>query len=259
MRQPIPRSELEALFDDPSQCQCYVSPGLAPLEVGGFVPAYHVRVALTCATGASAMAAALDRACAALAERVDLPLPWPRPADLLAPTSGSVWARVEVEARAELLQAVLAIAAGHAREIAVLDLGETSEPGFLAMLRREQQRGGPAMLGLTIEHAFFSLVFERAAADGREPLVVMPGEIDGDEAHPAAWDEDRVVTPMTSMAGLVLAALAEVAVCQRLALRQRPPPAPLEPALAAALQVGHGLLAPRLCNLLPREARGRSH
>lgn len=260
MRQPIPRSEFMALFGDSSQCQCYVSPGLAPLEVDGFVPSYHVRVALICATGsgtggAPAMAAALDQACAAVAERVDAALAWPCPGDLLAPRPGTAWARVGVEDRAELLHAALAIAATHAREIAVLDLGETSEPGFLALLRREQQRGGPAMLGVTIEHAFFSLVFERLEAEGREPLVAVPGEIEVDEAHPAVGDDGRVIAPLTALAGLVLASLAEVAVCQRLALRQRPPPAPLAPALAAALQAGYELLAPRLCNLLPREAR----
>ncbi|MBL8975079.1 MAG: hypothetical protein JNK56_31060 [Myxococcales bacterium] len=259
MRQPIPRSELLTRLDDPTLRQVYVSPGLAPLVADGFVPEYHVRLALYPRADAAAMAAELDRWAADADAEVGFAAGWPDAAELIAPAADGRWARVDVEPRATLLLRAIECVGRHADEIAVLDLGETSEPGFLAMLRRERLHGGPAMLGGTIERAFFSLVYGRPSADERELLVLAPGQLGAAPGEDvAAWeDEDCVVAPPDALAGLVLAGLAELVVCQRLALRQRPPPTPLAPALAAALRSGHELLAPRLCNLLPRAALER--
>ena len=259
MRQPIPRSELLTLLDDPTLRQVYVSPGLAPLVADGFVPEYHVRLALYPRADPAAMADELERWAAEAEAGVGFAAGWPEVAELIAPAAAGPWARVDVELRAALLLRAIECVDKHAGEIAVLDLGETSEPGFLGMLRRERLYGGPALLGGTIERAFFSLVYGRPSADERELLVLAPTQqavAPGEDVM--AWqDDDCVVAPADALAGLKLAGLAELVVCQRLALRQRPPPTPLAPALAAALRSGHELLASRLCNLLPRAALER--
>lgn len=259
MRQPIPITVIDAVLADPDLRPCYVSPGLAPLAVEGFVPEYHVRLVLIPEAGPGALAAALAGWCEAAARVLGSEVGWLQLASLLAPVEDDPWARVSAPQRAELLAQAIACTARHVAEIAVLDLGELPDRKLLGLLRAERLRGGPAILGIGIEHLFFAMLCERAEQDERDWLALVQGSEPGFELRvlvteqAPVWGDGLVFAPPASLAGLAMAELVEVVVCQQLALRQRPPPPALEPALAAALQAGYALLAPRLANLLPRD------
>ncbi len=259
MRQPIPPSVIAAVLADPDLRPCYVSPGLAPLAVDGFVPEYHVRLVLLPDAGPEVLAATLAGWCEAAARVLGSEVSWLHPASLLAPVGSDPWVQVSAMQRAELLAQAIACAARHAAEIAVLDLGELPDRQILGMLRAERLRGGPPIFGIGIEHIFFATLCDRAARDEHDRVAFVQGSEPGFELRvivqeqAPVWGDGLVFAPPASLAGLAMAELVEVVVCQQLALRQRPPPPALDPAIAAALQNGHALLAPRLANLLPRE------
>lgn len=271
---PIQAEDVLPAISAPGQRLMFLSPGHLPEVPGAFATDFYARLLLLPHPGGlSRMAAAVAGWCEEAAARVGFAVDQLDAAALVEPFEALPWAVVPPTVRAQLLTRAIELVAQHALELAVFDLGEVAARRLIAATRVEQARGGPTMSGLAIEHLFFGMMARKADLGPGEVIAVAPGEEEQawqfrqTFTEPGSiWRRGVVLAPPGALPGLGLAAVAERVVVQRLARRHADPAEPraraggqFAPPIAAALQAGVPLLAPRLSNLMPERGASELH
>lgn len=260
----LPVHEVTAAIAAPGQSLYYLPNGCITPWPSALVPMVHTRaVFIPRLDTLDELQAARREWCAAAGRELGQPVSRIDPAMLLRPTPRSPWARAAPGLRARLLSRAIVMVAEHATELPVFDQRE---------LRVNFD-------GVAIEHLFFGLVRYRAECEGEEIMLVGSG---GEEPGPPGsagegrwllrlvftengrvWRRGVVLAPEGALAGVELATVAGEVVARMLERRtaantQRPSaneaansPPPLAPALAAALEAGATVLAPRIKTLIP--------
>lgn len=263
---PLRGADMAGLVASAGPRLVYVSSGYPPRVSELLAPEEYVRVLMLApADGFAALQAAHRGWC----EQASLQLGFAaRSLDvsaLLEPAADSAWARVAVARRAELLTQAIELVAGHAEELAVLDLAELQaqarEPGVLRLD------------GVALEHLFFGMLAHRAERLGDAAVLALAAATDEQWqlrqvfSEPGlVWGRGLVLAPPGAVAGVAVVELAERVVALRLARRTGgvADPAtsrerPLAPALEAALRAGWAVLAPRLSSLMSARAQTQLH